>query len=208
VAGAVVPISTATGKAGRPIDIRSFGSFIDADTPIAVTPNGKTVYVSARGGIVPISTATNKAGHLIDSPAGLTPPSDLVMGPGGSILYALGYGPKAHVVPIRTATNTEGKAVQVGNGTGASMLAITPDGTTAVATSITGVTLIDTASGRVRQIALHDAQGVAVTPTGATAYVVDLNNTVVPIQTATGVAGTPVRVARYTGYMIAIAPGR
>jgi hyaluronoglucosaminidase len=57
----VIPISTATNTAGKPIRVTGTGM-------ITVTPNGKTVYVaseSPKGVVTPISTATNRAGKPI-----------------------------------------------------------------------------------------------------------------------------------------------
>ena len=59
--GAVIPISTATNRAGQPIPF--------AAEDIAITPDGKTLYAAARQGVVPISTATNTPGKPI-RPAG------------------------------------------------------------------------------------------------------------------------------------------
>ena len=57
--GVVTPISTATNRPGRPIRV--------ACDPyaVAVTPDGKTVWVGSRNWVTPISTATNTAGKPI-----------------------------------------------------------------------------------------------------------------------------------------------
>jgi hyaluronoglucosaminidase len=66
LANSVIPVHTATGKAGPPIRVGDFPG------PIAVTPNGKTAYVANEGTghvdahtVTPIQTATNKAGRGI-----------------------------------------------------------------------------------------------------------------------------------------------
>jgi DNA-binding beta-propeller fold protein YncE len=59
--GAVIPISTATNRAGQPIPV--------AAEDMAITPDGRTLYAAARQGVVPISTATNTPGKPI-RPAG------------------------------------------------------------------------------------------------------------------------------------------
>jgi DNA-binding beta-propeller fold protein YncE len=59
--GAIIPISTASNRAGRPIPF--------AADSIAITPDGKTLYAAGRPGVVPISTATNTVGRPI-RPAG------------------------------------------------------------------------------------------------------------------------------------------
>jgi DNA-binding beta-propeller fold protein YncE len=57
--GEVTPISTATNLPRRPIRV--------ACDPyaVAVTPDGKTVWVGSRNWVTPISTATNTAGKPI-----------------------------------------------------------------------------------------------------------------------------------------------
>jgi DNA-binding beta-propeller fold protein YncE len=61
---AVIPISTATNKPGHPIKAGPY-SFTDQ---IAITPDGKTAYVTCDSAVVPISTATNTPGKPIHVP--------------------------------------------------------------------------------------------------------------------------------------------
>ena len=67
----VTPISTATGRPGKPIHV---GSGPDTFTPeIVITPDGKTAYVTTGSGVTPISTATGTPGkpiHVVGSPFG------------------------------------------------------------------------------------------------------------------------------------------
>ena len=69
----VYPISTASGRAGRPIffGYNGYGPS-DASTALAITPNGRTVYELAYspinggpGAVMPISTSTNAIGSPI-----------------------------------------------------------------------------------------------------------------------------------------------
>jgi DNA-binding beta-propeller fold protein YncE len=62
-ANAVIPVSTATNKAGKPILLPSIGH--DSPSAITITPDGKTVYAATRAGLIPVSTATGKPGRLI-----------------------------------------------------------------------------------------------------------------------------------------------
>ena len=57
----MTPINVATNKPGTPIKIPGYPG------EIAITPNGKTVYVERRPAdtVTPIATATNKAGKPI-----------------------------------------------------------------------------------------------------------------------------------------------
>jgi DNA-binding beta-propeller fold protein YncE len=63
--GMVIPISTASNTAGKPIRI---GNSLN----IAITSDGKTLYAAAVNKVVPISTATNSPGQPIRQvPAGI-----------------------------------------------------------------------------------------------------------------------------------------
>lgn len=57
--GGVVPVSTATGTAGTPINVGP------GPKSIAVTPDGQTLYAFNGQQVVPVSTATNMAGTPI-----------------------------------------------------------------------------------------------------------------------------------------------
>jgi len=129
----VVPISTATNTAGKPINVPSEALLI------AITPDGRTAYVcvgTEPSTLVPINTA----GKAINagSPWGvaITPDGRTVYAPTGSDT----------VVPVSTATNVPGKAIKVGNGPRA--IAITPNGRTAYVANYgsASVTPINTAT--------------------------------------------------------------
>ena len=138
----VVPIGTATSKAGRPIKA---GSGQGGD--IAITPNGKTLYVAdpGRGIVTPISTATNKAGKPIKVGKD---PGYIAITPNGRTAYVTIMGGPCDcgntVTPINTTTNKAGNAIKVGSLP--SFIAITPNGKTAyVANEASGtVTPINT----------------------------------------------------------------
>ena len=217
-------INTATNTALKPITV-GIGT-----SAIAVTPNGKTVYVSSGASIVngmvcgsggpqtaastvtPISTATNKPGKPIN--AGKSP-GPIAITPDGRTAYVLS---QRGVVPISTATNKPGKPINAGKDlTG---IAITPDGKTAyvVSTSSATVTPIRTATNTaLKPIKIGKPPAgyefpdqIAITPNGKTAYVVNLiAGTVTPISTAANAPGRPVAVKSSPGVMldgIGIAP--
>jgi YVTN family beta-propeller protein len=193
----VIPIRTATGTAGRPIRVAGTG-------PIAVTPDGRTVYVASErphGVVTPISTAANKAGKPIragDFPGWLT------VTPNGKIVYVANID-SDNVTAISTATNTVVKTIKVGDGP--LQMAITPDGSTVYTANpgyggtANSVTVISTAANTVVKTirrcpgpGLTDGEPVfAVTPDSKTAYLIcnrPLNaGTVLPIRTATHKAG-------------------
>ncbi len=99
----MTPINTATNKPGKPITVGKYPDYI------AITPNGKTAYVSNEGPgtVTPISTATNKPGTAI---TGLGGP--IAITPDGNTVYAA----SSHdtVTLVRTATNKPGNAIEVG----------------------------------------------------------------------------------------------
>lgn len=131
----VIPVSTVTRKAGKPIPVPGAGQ---TPSTLAITPDGKTVYVaSALGTVTPISTATNKAGKAIgfgfNDSAGT---AHLALSPNGKTLYAFGSDPNktvTTVTPISTATNRAGKQVPVGQGP--LTIAFSPDSKTAYVAS-------------------------------------------------------------------------
>ena len=202
--GTVTAISTATSRVLKTIKV-GFD-----DTAIAITPDGGTAYVvspdcgpcmTARslpyGTVTPIDTAANKALKAIKVDG-----SNLAITPDGKTAYVLAdsspTGSPSHaVIPIRTATNTAGKAIRVGSGPDA--IAITPDGRTAyVANGRSGtVTPIRTATNKaLAPITVGSGpDAVAITPDGRTAYVANgRSGTVTPIRTATNKALAPIRV--------------
>ena len=114
---APVPIATAANTAGPPIEI---GNHPDG---IAITPDGKTVYVANinSGTVTPIETATNTAGTPIEVGEGARA---IVITADGETAYVGVWGEPGTVTPIATATNTAGTPIEVGDGPYA--IAITP----------------------------------------------------------------------------------
>ncbi len=133
VAPSVTPISTATGTPGVPISVgvSGRGSANYAQIQLAITPDGKTVYLdkwlSGSDTVLPISTATNTAGKLIHIGAApvtswFSPQSYIVFTRDGKTAYVAGLH---SVTPVSTATSTAGPPIPVGTGWVGGM-AITP----------------------------------------------------------------------------------
>jgi len=122
---AVTPISTATNTPRTPITVGSGPWTLYDVGQIAITPDGKTAYVTTGTSVTPISTATNTPGkpiHLgkVNIPGGGGPGGQIVITPDGKTAYVTtGSG----VTPISTATNTPGKPIHV---VGTIAIAITP----------------------------------------------------------------------------------
>ena len=194
-AGTVTPITVGATTPEQPIRVGQ------GSGAMAITPNGKTIYVADYGGMVtPIATATNTPGKPIK--VGKVPVA-IAITPDGKTAYVANVF-SGTVTPIATATNTPGKPIKVGRDP--LRIAITPDGETAY--------VLNAASGTVTPIATatntpgkpinvgRDPFAVAITPDGKTAYVV-CGNTVTPIATATNTPGKPIKVR---GNAIAITP--
>ena len=187
--GAIIPISIATNKPGKPIRI-------PVDGGIASTLNGRTLYVATGTAVIPVKTATNKPGKPIH--LGTSRAYSIDMNPNGKTAYVTGIFPDV-ITPINTATNKPRKPIHVTIGVFPAVLAFTPDGKTLYVGSQFAVTPISTATGKVGK-PIHIASGVletAITPDGKTLYVAsddEGGSTVTPVNIATNTAGKPIHV--------------
>jgi hypothetical protein len=107
--GFLTPISTVTNKPGPAIETLAMSQ------PIAIAPNGKTLYLSDENGVIPINTATNKPGPPIRvaccSGSGCCGNGIVAITPNGRTGYAL-IGDT--LTPFSTATNKPGRPIKVG----------------------------------------------------------------------------------------------
>jgi DNA-binding beta-propeller fold protein YncE len=190
-ASIVTPIATATGKAGTPIRAGQNPG------PMAITPDGKTVYVVSTASrlVIPVRVATGTALRPIRLADRGTA---IAITPDGKTAYVIGPGapsPGPHgtglITPIRTATNTALRPVKVDGDPSA--IAVTPDGETAYVLTSTAVVPITTATntaGTPIKVGAWPGQ-IVISPDGATAYVTSSLG-VVPISTAGDTAGQPI----------------
>jgi DNA-binding beta-propeller fold protein YncE len=207
--GTVTPIRTATGATGPVIPIGNYPGLI------AITPDGRTAYVSSDSGVTPIRTATGTAEPVL--PVGDGDVNFIATTPDGRTAYvALGSVGDTGLVPVRTATNTPGPMIPLA---GPEDIAFTPDGRTAYVTDYdgadpasSGVVPIRTATGTAGpMIPVADPGLIAITPDGRTIYVSSFDaagaeaGTVTPIRTATRTAGPAISVG-LTPVAIAITP--
>jgi hyaluronoglucosaminidase len=125
--GFVVPIATATNKPAEPISVGHL------PVGLAITPDGKTIYVPNSGDntVTPIATATNAARRPI--PIGNAGPVAILVAPGGRSAYAVvvslsGRAFPGSLIPIAIGTNTPGNPIGVGDHPMA--IAITPSAKT------------------------------------------------------------------------------
>lgn len=174
---------------------------------IAIAPDGKHAYVADNGSanVDVIDTATNTVTAAI--PAG-TGPYGLAVTPDGKTAYVSNQT-AGTVTPINTATNTAGTAIRVG--TSPRQIAITPDGSTAYVANMgsASVTPIDTATntpGTAIKVPIAGPDAATIDPANSTLYVTCFGasginpatyGAVVPINTATNQAGTPIKVSAH-----------
>jgi DNA-binding beta-propeller fold protein YncE len=217
---AVVPVSTVTDTAGKPIQLE------EVPSQILITPNGKTAYVlglaAGPAEIIPIATATNSPEKPIT--VGMTGGGayQMAITPDGTTLYVIsstraGEAP-SYVIPIATATNTPGKPIKIQNAD-VGEIVMNPDGRTAYAigqsttgTEIVPITTATNTPGKpVRVAPLAGAQ--AITPDGQILYLVQLGqygvksgpSGVIPFATATDTPGKLIKIGGFV-YAMAVTP--
>jgi DNA-binding beta-propeller fold protein YncE len=206
--GRVTPISTATGRAGKPIRVG-----IDP-VPLVISPDSRTVYVatagldeqSLAGNLTVITARTDRIRRVL---SGIYP-YDLALGRGGRMLYLADS--QGAVIPVRTATLRRGRPIRMGGFL--QQLIIGPGGRALYVLNGSGqVSRISVPADRVtwsaRTAPLPSAMGL--TPDGRRLYVLgDRRNRrpgyVVPIGTSAGAVGHRIAVGR-DPLAIAFGPG-
>src|SRR6202034_4557378 len=147
---------------------------------MAITPNGRTIYVSGDqpNAVIPVSTVTHKVGTPIEF--GRQVPMELVITPNEKTVYVLPDGGN-EIIPIATATNTLEKPIKVWQGLGGPYdMAITPNGKTLYTTwfnpkdtgPATVVPISTTTNTREKAIKIQSATsvGLVMSPDGSTLY--------------------------------------
>lgn len=118
----LTPISTRTGRAGKPIPLHAARGI----STMVITPDGRTGYAASASvkdnTVTPISLATNTAGKPLNVPGTAL---NLVITPDGKTAYAYTglVGQTQLVTPISTATSTAGKPIRI---TGPSIVVLVP----------------------------------------------------------------------------------
>ena len=225
----VLSFDLASGTEGKPITVS------DNLREIAITPDGRTMYVlgggpigssgkDAQGSVTPVTLATGQAGQPI--PVGDHPILMAMSADGKRILVANGEQGSVHdgsVTVIDTTTNTAGKPLATGQVSPAGF-AFAPDGQTAYVVNSEAGTLVpinlaaQTLGKPITVGVVKPPSGppatplsVAITPDGKTAYVLTPSNdpkndsVVTPVDTAAGTAGKPIQVPGEADY-IAVSP--
>ena len=215
----VLSFDLASGTEGKPITVS------DNLREIAITPDGRTMYVlgggpigssgkDAQGSVTPVTLATGQAGQPI--PVGDHPILMAMSADGKRILVSnseSGSVNDGSVTVIDTTTSTAGKPLATGQVSPAGF-AFAPDGQTAYVVNSEAGTLVPInlaaqtlgkpiTVGVVKQPSGPSATplSVAITPDGKTAYVLTPalgfkdDSLVTPVETATGTVGKPIQVA-------------
>jgi hyaluronoglucosaminidase len=161
----ITPISTATNTPGKPIYVRR------PPSALAITPDGKTLYVGSQFAVSPISAATNKVGRPIHIGGGVL---ETAITPDGKTLYVASddEGSPGTVTPVSTATNTAGKPIHVGApvpiGGAPVEIALTPDGRTLYGAALNKVVPISTATNTpgppIRPVSSGYPREIVITP--------------------------------------------
>jgi DNA-binding beta-propeller fold protein YncE len=214
---AVVPVSTVTDTASKPILMK------EVPSQILITPDGKTAYVlglaAGPAEIIPIATATNTPEKAVKVGMTVGGADQMAITPDGKTLYVISWAKEgkapSYVIPIATATNTPGKPIKIQDAD-VGEIVMNPDGKTAYAigqsTTGTEIVPIMTATNTPgKPVRVGPNAGVlAITPDGRILYLRQLGNYgvrsgpsgVVPFATATD---TPGKLIEMRGYVYAMA---
>jgi DNA-binding beta-propeller fold protein YncE len=189
-----------------------------APGPVAVSPDGSTLYMASFSSLIPVSprscdglletfsTATGHSGWTIEIFDG--GPQGMVMAPDGRTLYVLTCS--GMVVPVSTATGQQGTPIRTGDKSAGGQglgIAITPDGRTLF---IAGKSLIpiSTATGKPGAPISVAGSSPVISPDGRTLYLVTggkAASTITPVDIASGARQQPVRLPG-TVYDMTVAP--
>ena len=183
--GTVSVIDTATNKVTATVKVGylPYG--------VAVSSDGKKVYVTDDGGVSVIDTTTNTVTATV--PVG-SKPTGIAVNPNGNKVYVTNYG-DGTVSVIDTATNTVTDIITVGNGPFG--VAVNPAGTKVYVANFLSntVSVIDTTKNKVTATVNigYGSYGIAVTPDGKKVYVT-MSYAVLVIDAATNTATDTVPV--------------
>jgi DNA-binding beta-propeller fold protein YncE len=205
-------VDTATGAIGKVIKVASNPS------EIAVTPNGRDVYVLGASEVTPVVTATFAAEAAVKLTA-----TGIAVSPNSNTAYFLDPG-NLEVVPLVTASDTRGKPIGTGpyvpaalavSPNGQELYVVgTPDAALGQGLHDAALLIFNTATGTLHKTVnlgpSSEANGWAVTltPNGQMAYALGYAKTssqalVVAVNTATGVAGSPIHVGFNSSTVVA-----
>ena len=188
----VVPVELATGVVGSEIPISCEGTPQD----VAITPDGKTAYVTGAANVVPINVATNTVG---------TPIQGVRPAPQHRDQTRRVQGLRGESLLRRCLGDRRGdghRADKIAVGSFPNAIAVTPDGSKAYVSNggeetVTPIDLATDTAGTPIEVG-QSPQGIAVTPDGTRAYVaVHYEDAVKRIDVSTNAVGPAIRVAEF-----------
>lgn len=203
--GAIASVNPATGRAMATIRLTSGAS------SMALSPDGRTLYVGTNSNeVVAVHVATGQLGRPVPVPhspsATAVTPIAMTVSPDGGTLYVADSDDA--VIPVNLTTDRPGRPINVGGFPLAIpiALAITPDGRT-LYVGVNGDDNADSSADRL--VAINTAANtlgttirsglsplaLAVTPDGRTLYVLNADNTLTPVSTASDSPGRPINTA-------------
>lgn len=209
-------VDTATGAIEKVIKVASNPS------GIAVTPNGRELYVLGASEVTPVVTATFAAAGAVKLAA-----TGIATSPNSNTAYLLDPG-NLEVVPLATASNTRGKPIGTGpyvpgalavSPNGQDLYVVgTPDAALGQGLRDAALLIFNTATGTLHKTvnlgpsSEADGWAITLTPNGQMAYALGYAKTssqalVVPVKTATEVAGSPIHVGFNSSTIIASPSG-
>jgi DNA-binding beta-propeller fold protein YncE len=219
---AVVPITVASDRRGKPIEIQ--GDRLGAS--MALSPDGRTLYVLTTAGVTPVDVATRRAGRPIRLDCGgHCYGTSMLLAPNGATAYVVAQEGTVTpasimgVVPISLRTRKAGRLIRVAD---AGAMAITPDGRTvyvqrASVSKTIEVTPISTATDTARRpIAIRFPGftlpiGIVMAPVGHALYLCNgwypnssqSGEMFVRVNTATNTASAPIEPKNFFGWCAA-----
>lgn len=197
--GAIRAFDTTTSTVGTEIEVPHTAS--RPPMSLAISPDGRTLLVTDDDGVTAIDTTTGK-------PVGRIPvfaAREVAFAPDGRTAYVTtgfvrGGWSQSTFVPIDLATQTAGTEIPLA--TARAAMAITPDGSTAVAVGwyADTIDLVDLKTGVTEAVSLEGYREflqVAIAPDGKTAYLGETagstqSSKVIPFDLASRTLGAPV----------------
>jgi DNA-binding beta-propeller fold protein YncE len=165
-------VDTASRAVGKPVTV----SGSEAED-VAITPDGRSAYVSSEGGLDPgwVTTIDLASGQVVGEPVKLKHGAGAIaIAPNSLRAFVATYGSSPAVSEAFPQVGAAGRELKLSTGVEAWQLAVTPDGKLLLATGAGALTVIDTNTftevGSPIEIPTG-ARGLAISPDGHLAYV-------------------------------------